>query len=61
MSSHPTPPPAARPSSAPKPVDLAEESIAGEEDPGAALESLVNPKVNPPAPAEPTPPSSEDR
>ncbi|MBX3618484.1 MAG: hypothetical protein KF891_00615 [Rhizobacter sp.] len=57
----PSAPPASPPS--PGPDDLgndaaaatpADESVAGEEDPGAALESLVDPKVNP---ASPPPPS----
>lgn len=35
---------------APAPVDLSEESVAGEEDPGAALDTGID------APVEPTPP-----
>lgn len=33
----------AAPSSAPKPVDLARESVAGEEDPGASVDQSVPP------------------
>jgi hypothetical protein len=42
------------PTAAPKPVDLAEESVAGEEDPGASLDL----GVGGPAPA-PTPGNKE--
>jgi hypothetical protein len=37
----------------PAPVDLAEESIAGEEDPGASLDIAVTQPVPTPVPEEP--------
>ena len=50
---NPTP---ADPSHHPAPVDLSEESIAGEEDPGAALDGELDPPAPTPAPgAAPTP------
>jgi hypothetical protein len=51
------PPPHVKPAPPEEPVDLATESVAGEEDPGAALEDLVQPPAPPtghaPAPAKP--------
>ena len=38
----------ADPQHAPSPIDLTEESVAGEEDPGAALEDIFTPPVAPP-------------
>jgi len=51
MSTHPSPSPTQPPLPSDTPVDLATESVAGEEDPGAALEDLL-----PAAPSSPTPP-----
>ncbi|UUX95646.1 hypothetical protein [Aquabacterium sp. J223] len=48
-------PPAAPPPAAPAPVSLDEESVAGEEDPGASID-LGLPPAAPAAPA--TPPAS---
>lgn len=49
MNTPPAPAPA-DPEHPPAPVDIAEESIAGEEDPGASLDTGATPPPPPPPP-----------
>jgi hypothetical protein len=51
-----TTPPAPQPNPAPQVPADDDNSAAGEEDPGAALEEVVSPAVNPPAPVDPAAP-----
>lgn len=46
----------ADPTATPEPVDWAEESTAGEEDPGASLDLALDPPPQAPAEAPATPP-----
>jgi len=50
-----TPAAPAEPAHRPAPVDLSEESIAGEEDPGAALDDDMGGAASPPPPKEKKP------
>lgn len=48
-------PPAPDPAHRPAPVDMAEESVAGEEDPGASIDLAVEPPLPPPSGQPPRP------
>ncbi len=47
-----------RPTHPPAPVDLARESVAGEEDPGASLDQALTPTPPAPAPGDEAPPGT---